>query len=1094
MHLDCPHCRRRIDYSSERPRFCAYCGSALETPVLPSAATTVDRMPGPGPATVDFDPDAPTLAPDDRAAEPDRPVEDPAVIGGYRLLQPKGGGGMGKVYEAEEIRTGRHVALKLIAREYSGSPDAVERFRREGCLASLITHPRCVFVLAADQEAGRPFIVMELMPGTTLKDLVDERGPLTIHDALLKILDVIDGLREAHRLGVIHRDVKPSNCFLEANGRVKIGDFGLSRSLLADSTLTQTGAFLGTPLFSSPEQIRKDPLDQQTDVYSVAATLYFLLTGQAPFQGSGDPAAILARVVCDPPPPARTLRPEIPAGLDRVLVRGLERQRERRWRSLDQLREALLPFVPGHLSMGGMGARLGAYLIDYFLLSLLTFPLSLVLFFLTGIDPATDTMGTVRPPVALMSLVLWVCYFAVPEALWGLSPGKWLLRLRVSTMGGDRPSIPRATLRALAFFVLLHSGILVNSLLSVVLYPRPYSHADVVRHYGVGFQVINGLPFIGFVVGTGLMLLPMRNRNGYRGLHELLSGTRVVRLPWPQSGRNYSSRLLEAGLARPVDVPVKVGPFPILGAVCRDPENRVLVGDDAALGRKVWLWLRPPDRPELTATRRDCGRAGRVRWLAGGQESTFRWDAFMASAGRPLPELITQEGPLPWKDARPVLEQLKDELVAAQKDGTVAPSLTLSQIWIQPNGGVQLLDFPVPDNGQLSGSPGELLPSDKLGNPVEQPRPCRNAAAQATAGVRGLMQQAACLMLQGRMTLPPEHIEAPLPRHATRMLDSLLKPQQADDLDGFAAELVATRDQPPEVTAARRAAHLAMLFVFLHVGLVVLCAADWMGDFTRYMMVSLAIPSEEETLQELEEGATRDFLSPAAISDPWTRLRAAVQFAEDQRLEAQVKEDLILLREERQARLRAFTWYARDVADFFDRSAEAQREAVVQVHEEKGDSTGPQADVRSRAQEFADQKLRLARGSFFFSGIEPLILLFWPAAWVVWAFVARGGFSFWIIGLSLVRSNGKPAGRFQCAWRALLVWLPATALLLLSAWCNAVYWSRWPQATASGILLWASCLTYWAAIVTLLLCAVLALWMPNRSLHDRLAGTYLVPR
>jgi serine/threonine protein kinase len=148
-------------------------------------------------------------------------VEEPLVIGGYRLIRPIGGGGMGKVYEAEEPDGGRRVALKLIAREYRSSRETVERFRREGRLASQITHPRCVFVLAADEEAGQPYIVMELMSGATLKDLVDQRGPLPVPEAVVKILDVIDGLREAHRLGVIHRDVKPSNCFLEPNGRVK---------------------------------------------------------------------------------------------------------------------------------------------------------------------------------------------------------------------------------------------------------------------------------------------------------------------------------------------------------------------------------------------------------------------------------------------------------------------------------------------------------------------------------------------------------------------------------------------------------------------------------------------------------------------------------------------------------------------------------------------------------------------------------------------------------------------------------------------------------------------------------------------------------
>src|SRR5262249_41853483 len=162
--------------------------------------------------------------------------------------------------------------LKLLAPEYAESEDAVARFRREGRLASALAHPRCVFVLAADEEAGRPYLVMELMPGDTLEDLVQRQGPLPPAAAVATILGVIEGLREAHKLGIVHRDVKPSNCFLEATGRVKVGDFGLAKALARDPRLTKTGSFLGTPLFAAPEQIKGEAVDQQADVYSVAAT------------------------------------------------------------------------------------------------------------------------------------------------------------------------------------------------------------------------------------------------------------------------------------------------------------------------------------------------------------------------------------------------------------------------------------------------------------------------------------------------------------------------------------------------------------------------------------------------------------------------------------------------------------------------------------------------------------------------------------------------------------------------------------------------------------------------------------------------------
>jgi serine/threonine protein kinase len=157
---------------------------------------------------------------------------------------------MGAVYEAEEIGTGRRVALKLIKAEFASSADAVERFRQEGRIASMVAHPRCVFVLAVDEEAG--LHRRGVMPGNTLKSWSVSKGRWL--RTIAKILDVIEGLQAAHRLAVIHRDVKPSNRFLEADGRVKVGDFGLAKSLVQDSHITKTGAFVGTPHFASPSK------------------------------------------------------------------------------------------------------------------------------------------------------------------------------------------------------------------------------------------------------------------------------------------------------------------------------------------------------------------------------------------------------------------------------------------------------------------------------------------------------------------------------------------------------------------------------------------------------------------------------------------------------------------------------------------------------------------------------------------------------------------------------------------------------------------------------------------------------------------------
>jgi serine/threonine protein kinase len=155
MQVECDHCRRLLNFDAERPSFCAFCGQ----PLLSSGITT---PPDPAATT----PAAPFL-----------PRDLPAAVGGYRLLRVLGQGGMGTVCEAEDAATGRRVAVKLIAPHFAASGEAVERFRREGRLASAVAHPRCVFVYAADEDAGRPYLVLELMPGDTLRDLVRDRPP-----------------------------------------------------------------------------------------------------------------------------------------------------------------------------------------------------------------------------------------------------------------------------------------------------------------------------------------------------------------------------------------------------------------------------------------------------------------------------------------------------------------------------------------------------------------------------------------------------------------------------------------------------------------------------------------------------------------------------------------------------------------------------------------------------------------------------------------------------------------------------------------------------------------------------------------------------
>src|SRR6185503_17640436 len=200
-----------------------------------------------------------------------------AQFGGYRILGELGRGGMGAVYEAEHLESGRRIALKVLSHQLDSMADRA-RFLREGRLAGSINHPNSVYVFGTEEIEDTPVIAMELIAGGTLQERVQRGGPLPIGEAVDAVLQVIAGLEAAQAIGILHRDIKPANCFQDADGTVKVGDFGLSISTAArgETNLTLQGVFLGTPAFCSPEQLRGEELNVRSDMYSVGVTLFFL--------------------------------------------------------------------------------------------------------------------------------------------------------------------------------------------------------------------------------------------------------------------------------------------------------------------------------------------------------------------------------------------------------------------------------------------------------------------------------------------------------------------------------------------------------------------------------------------------------------------------------------------------------------------------------------------------------------------------------------------------------------------------------------------------------------------------------------------------
>ncbi len=228
-------------------------------------------------------------------------LEDGQRFGPYRIGRLLGAGGMGEVYEAEHVDTGRRLALKVLRGRLNDAEDRA-RFLREGQLAASVSHPHTVYIYGSEEIGGMPVISMELLPGGTLKDRVAARGPMPPVEAVTAVLDIIGGLDAAQAAGILHRDIKPSNCFTDTDGSVKVGDFGLSISTLARDVQHAgwSQGFQGTPQFAAPEQLRGEPLDLRADIYAVGATLFYLLTGEPVFEGK-DLRELATRVLNDPP-------------------------------------------------------------------------------------------------------------------------------------------------------------------------------------------------------------------------------------------------------------------------------------------------------------------------------------------------------------------------------------------------------------------------------------------------------------------------------------------------------------------------------------------------------------------------------------------------------------------------------------------------------------------------------------------------------------------------------------------------------------------------------------------------------------------------
>jgi len=916
-------------------------------------------------------------------------LEPGQMFGRYRVERILGRGGMGEVYEAEHLDHGHRVALKVLTGRFTGPADR-ERFLREGELAASINHKHTVYVFGSEDIDGAPVIAMELLSGGTLRDRVQAQGALPPAEAVDITLQIVSGLAAAQAAGILHRDVKPANCFIDADGRVKVGDFGLSISTAAGQR--STGLFQGTPQYASPEQIRGEPLDVRADIYALGATLFYLLTGQPPFDDQ-DLTTLVTRVTAEAPRSPREMKSGVPEALATLVTRCLSKDRSARPESYAALEQELRAFSSVAPIPAPLGRRFAAGLADQVIYALFIGPLNLYVSFMYG----PDVVSRFGP----LHTIALVAYFGLLEGRGDASLGKRLFGLRVMRADGQPAGLARALGRAALYQFPAIVGLI----------PLLFVGPGGISRFALDHPVWGLASGLGSYLLLALLFSTARRRNGYAAIHDRLTGTRVVRR-LRESARMAAN--LPASREPVVATLSTAGPFQIVGTLGTTRAGELLAGVDPRLKRQVWIHRPSPGTPALAPFLRDLGRPGRLRWLGGRRTPDETWDAYEAFEGVPLATLDRAQ---PWTVVRRWLLDLAREIDAGLADGSLTHlPLDISRVWVTPEGHARLVDLQMPGLTEAAGS----------------------SAVASLGSAQALLFAVAAKGLSGQASGGPTTLPPTLPLSARACLDALSQRALTTSAD-LVSRVSALVAQPDTVAPWRRAASVALC------GVLVLLLA-FTGFLAALVLERIAI--NQPDLAALGTALQRLSDLAADTSPNAARERDALEIYIAGRFRARIADDAVWNNPVSVQRLKANRALAFDVVARHPTVDPAERAAA---EASLGSFMAEQDNAIAGQRRVATKARVAATGVMVIMG-----WIMGSVFGVILAFALRGGLFLRAFGLAVVGRNGARVSRLRAAFRAIVAWSPAAAAAGLGlgygVLLDAASWTAHPVWTLTAVL------------------------------------------